>query len=97
MAKPATDIAFIINSLEGGGAERVMSKLLAIMEADFLSAGFRVHLILLDNLPEQQQVPAYVNKVVLDTKGSLHAGYKALKNVLFSVKPDICVSTTFGV
>ena len=92
MAKPATDIAFIINSLEGGGAERVMSKLLAIMEADFLSAGFRVHLILLDNLPEQQQVPAYVNKVVLDTKGSLHAGYKALKNVLFSVKPDICVS-----
>ncbi len=92
MAKPLTDIVFIINSLEGGGAERVMCKLLSIMESDFLAAGYRAHLILLDNLPEQQSVPAYVNKVTLDTKGSLHAGYKALKNTLFSIKPDICVS-----
>lgn len=92
MARPSSDIAFIINSLEGGGAERVMCKLLTIMQADFSRSGVRVHLIILDELPEQQQVPPYVNKITLDSRGSLYKGYDALKTVLAEIRPAICVS-----
>lgn len=92
MQQAKHNIAFIINSLEGGGAERVMCKLLTIMEADFQSAGYNVHLILLDDLPQEQQCPEYVNQVVLDTKGSLHSGYSALKKALEKIAPHTCVS-----
>ena len=51
-ARPAV---FIINSLEGGGAERVMVKLLTIMESYFEEKTIPVHLILLDDLPESHQ------------------------------------------
>ncbi len=60
-ARPAV---FIINSLEGGGAERVMVKLLTIMESYFEEKTIPVHLILLDDLPESHQCPAFVDKTV---------------------------------
>ena len=92
MNQTNTTIAFIINSLEGGGAERVMCKLLSIMEKDFAALNLDVHLILLDDLPQAHCPPSYVRKHVLDTKGSLHNGYSALKTVLRAIKPTLCVS-----
>ena len=75
-ARPAV---FIINSLEGGGAERVMVKLLTIMESYFEEKTIPVHLILLDDLPESHQCPAFVDKTIL--KGGNH--------VRISITPDI--------
>ena len=88
-ARPAV---FIINSLEGGGAERVMVKLLTIMQSYFVAKRVPVHLILLDNLPESQVCPEYVNKIVLNTEGSLVSGYKQLKPVLADLNPEYCFS-----
>ena len=88
-ARPAV---FIINSLEGGGAERVMVKLLTIMKGYFDSKNIPVHLILLDDLPESQVCPSYVNKTVLSSGGSLVAGYRQLKPVLAKLNPDFCFS-----
>lgn len=89
LGRPAV---FIINSLEGGGAERVMVKLLAIMETYFTEKRVPVHLVLLDDLPESQVCPSYVNKTVLDSKGSLAAGYKLLKPLLRELQPEYCFS-----
>ncbi|GFD96424.1 hypothetical protein KUL156_29210 [Alteromonas sp. KUL156] len=88
-ARPAV---FIINSLEGGGAERVMVKLLTIMQSYFVAKNIPVHLILLDNLPESQVCPEYVNKIVLNSEGSLVSGYKQLKPVLTELNPEYCFS-----
>ena len=88
-ARPAV---FIINSLEGGGAERVMVKLLTIMQSYFVTKSVPVHLILLDNLPESQVCPEYVNKIVLNSQGSLVSGYKQLKPVLAELNPEYCFS-----
>ena len=88
-ARPAV---FIINSLEGGGAERVMVKLLTIMQSYFVAKRVPVHLILLDDLPESQVCPEYVNKIVLNTEGSLVSGYKQLQPVLADLNPEYCFS-----
>lgn len=85
-------VVFIINSLEGGGAERVMAKLLAIMEDYFSHADVPVHLVLLDTLEESQQCPPYVTKTVLTSNGSLKAGYQQLKPLLKTLSPQICFS-----
>ncbi len=85
-------VVFIINSLEGGGAERVMAKLLAIMEDYFSHANVPVHLVLLDTLEESQQCPPYVTKTVLTSNGSLKAGYQQLKPLLKTLNPQICFS-----
>ncbi|WP_394220693.1 glycosyltransferase [Alteromonas gracilis] len=83
---------FIINSLEGGGAERVMVKLLTIMEPYFSERKIPVHLVLLDDLPESHQCPEYVNKKVLRSQGSLIEGYKQLKSVLEKLNPEYAFS-----
>lgn len=88
-ARPAV---FIINSLEGGGAERVMVKLLAIMESYYYQLNVPVHLVLLDDLPESQVCPNYVNKTVLNSNGSLLEGYKLLKPLLKALNPTYCFS-----
>ncbi len=87
-----TNVAFMINSLEGGGAERVMCKLLAIMEAYFKEQQLSVYLILLDDLPEAHRCPDYVNKITLDTQGSLVKGYQLAKQKLDAIHPQFCIS-----
>lgn len=88
----SSNVAFLINSLEGGGAERVMCKLLSIMESYFAQQGTSVHLILLDAIEEAHSCPAYVNKITLDTGGSLKQGYAQLKDTLAQLNPDFCLS-----
>ena len=92
MEQSARPAVFIINSLEGGGAERVMVKLLFILENYFAANKTPVHLILLDSLPESQTCPTYVTKTVLNSQGSLVNGYKQLKPLLNRIKPAYCFS-----
>lgn len=86
------NVAFIINSLEGGGAERVMANALRIMQSYYEQQNTGVYLVLLDSTEESQQVPEYVNKITLNTQGSLVNGYKQLRTTLQSIAPEYCVS-----
>ena len=85
-------IAFVINSLEGGGAERVICNLLRTMQNNFTANGCKVYLILLDALPEEQQCPNYVEKVTLDANGKLISSYRQLSHWVKMNKPDLLVS-----
>lgn len=85
-------IAFVINSLEGGGAERVICNLLRTMQDNFTANGCKVYLILLDALPEEQQCPNYVEKVTLDANGKLISSYRQLSHWVKMNKPDLLVS-----
>jgi len=85
-------IAFVINSLEGGGAERVICSLLRTMQESFTLQQCKIYLILLDNLPEQQVCPEYVTKVVLTGNGKLIPSYRQLNQWVDVNKPDLLVS-----
>jgi glycosyltransferase involved in cell wall biosynthesis len=85
-------IVFVINSLEGGGAEKVICDWLVEMEPVFTQSHSKVTLLLLDDLPEAKLVPNYVNKQTLDSKGKLLSSYACLKNALITNKPDIIFS-----
>ena len=62
-------VAFVINSLTAGGAERALVTLLGAL-APHLER-FETHLILLDDERELHTVPSYVVKHVLHCQGSL--------------------------
>jgi hypothetical protein len=85
-------IAFVINSLEGGGAERVMCNLLRTMQSKFNENNCKVYLVLLDKLPELQQCPDYVEKVTLHSKGKLLSSYFQCKQWVKHNSPDLLVS-----
>ena len=85
-------IAFVINSLEGGGAERVICNLMRTMQDSFTANGCKVYLILLDDLPEEQQCPDYVTKITLDANGKLISSYYQLSRWVKTNKPDLLVS-----
>lgn len=92
MSQQPRCLAFVINSLEGGGAERVMCKLLEIMQPVFEARQLTVWLVLLDNLPEAHRCPEYVHKRTLTTQGSLVKGYRQLKQALAEIAPDQVLS-----
>ncbi|GAC23337.1 hypothetical protein GMES_1038 [Paraglaciecola mesophila KMM 241] len=85
-------IAFVINSLEGGGAERVICNLMHTMQDSFTANGCKVYLMLLDDLPEEQQCPDYVTKITLDANGKLISSYYQLSQWVKTNKPDLLVS-----
>lgn len=85
-----TRLAFLINSFEGGGAERAMSNLLHHMKSALTD--YDVHLILLDDQPREQPVPDYVTLHVLDGRFSLARSARQLFGLLRTLKPDVCVS-----
>ncbi|MCU7556115.1 glycosyltransferase [Alteromonas sp. ASW11-19] len=87
--KPAV---FIINSLEGGGAERVMCKLLTILESWYAEQQQKVYLLLLDDTEEAHHCPGYVIKETLASGGSLIRGYTLLHQRLKKLQPEYCVS-----
>jgi glycosyltransferase involved in cell wall biosynthesis len=83
-------VAFIINSLTGGGAERIMARLLTRSVETEKAA--ELHLILLDIEPAAYEVPPEVIVHQLDTKKSLRGGYGPLKAKLKEIGPSISVS-----
>ncbi|NMH60508.1 glycosyltransferase [Alteromonas ponticola] len=92
MPHTSKPVVFIINSLEGGGAEGVMCRLLSIMKSYFLSQQTKVFLVLLDDVQQDHQAPDYVEKVVLNSKGSLLKGLTLLQSTLKKIQPQFCFS-----
>jgi glycosyltransferase involved in cell wall biosynthesis len=86
------NIVFVINSLEGGGAETVICNWLTEMETIFIQSHSKVTLLLLDDLPEANPVPAYVNKITLHSQGKIFSSYASVKSVIVMSKPDIIFS-----
>jgi glycosyltransferase involved in cell wall biosynthesis len=83
-------IAFVINSIGSGGAERVLQLLLEARPARL--AATDIHLILLDNEPERRAMPSFVVKHVLDGRGRMLRSFRLLYRELSRVQPDLIVS-----
>ena len=83
-------IAFIINSLAGGGAERVMTVLLAASK-DRL-AHYELSLVLLDDEPRAYPLPDWLPVHQLDARFSLPRSAAALTKLLRTLRPDATLS-----
>lgn len=83
-------IVFVINSLEGGGAERVLSILLTHLAEPFQDKD--VFLILLDKGTARYPVPDYVKRINLDCRGSMFRSIIALRRVLREISPHTVLS-----
>jgi len=78
---PRSRTAFVINSLAGGGAERVMSILLRNLQEQ--SENTEIHLILLDRETQAYPVPSWIVLHQLDARGSL---LRAIVQVFFCLR-----------
>ncbi|WP_230292136.1 glycosyltransferase [Croceicoccus sp. Ery5] len=86
----ALRLAFVINSIGSGGAERVLDILLR-NRPDW-AADFEIHLIILDEEPKMRAM-GEVDKVhVLDGRGSLLRSTRQLHRLLDEIAPDLVVS-----
>jgi glycosyltransferase involved in cell wall biosynthesis len=83
-------VTFVINSLAGGGAERVMSTILSLSEDKRTS--YDICLVLLDEEPQEYAVPPWLNIVQLDCRGSLGRSVTGLLRVFHAHPPDVTVS-----
>ncbi|MGE3143019.1 MAG: glycosyltransferase [Hyphomonadaceae bacterium] len=83
-------IAFIINSLEGGGAERVFCRVIQGLESRL--AAWRTHVVLLDTAEEVYALPDFVETHRLDARGGMTASVVGLSRRLRCIKPDVAVS-----
>lgn len=84
-------ILFVINSMEGGGAERALAKLLNLLEGSIDLSFYEIHLALLDDLERQQAIPDYVKVHQLDAKGGLYLSIVHLNSLFKQIKPMVIV------
>lgn len=85
---PRRRIAFVINSLGPGGAERVMTTILHSASPE----EWDVHLVLLDREEEHRLPPAFVTVHRLDCGMKLMTSIQQLTQALQGIKPDLIVS-----
>src|SRR5262245_30322972 len=90
MTSSARSVAFIINSLTAGGAERALVSLIGAME-DRLQ-GIAAHLVLLDMEEGRHAAPGFVTKHVLDADFSLPKSTTRLTRLLKDLSPDVTLS-----
>jgi glycosyltransferase involved in cell wall biosynthesis len=83
-------ILFVINSLAGGGAERVMLKLIEASR-DRL-AGVDCALVLLDNEPQAYTPPDWLTVVQLDGRFKLGRSLRELSGAIRIFRPDATLS-----
>ena len=83
-------ILFVINSLAGGGAERVVSRLLALSEP--YTDRYRISLALLDKAAIAYPVPDFVTVHQLDSRGSFWRSICELRRLVRQLKPDLRLS-----
>lgn len=83
-------VMFIINSLAGGGAERVMCTLLRASQAE--QRDFRIVLLLLDRQEMTYQVPEGIEVRQLDCRHSLVRSIWSVFQALRRARPDVTVS-----
>lgn len=93
-AMPATDrrkkAVFVINSLAGGGAERIMTTL--VRASGPWRDRYDISLVLLDREPGAYSVPNWVDVIQFDTRGKLLSGILALRRLLVQMRPDVTLS-----
>jgi N-acetylgalactosamine-N,N'-diacetylbacillosaminyl-diphospho-undecaprenol 4-alpha-N-acetylgalactosaminyltransferase len=87
-ARPS--ILFIINSLGGGGAERVVSRLLNLSHC--YREHYRISLALLDKVEIAYPIPDFVTVHQLECEGSLYRSIWQLKRLVGRLKPDLRLS-----
>lgn len=89
-AGQAGRICFLINSMEGGGAERAMANLLHHLLPRL--PGRAVELVLLDDRPVVQDLPAGLRVVTLAGGGRIGGAAWALWRHWRSAPPQVCIS-----
>lgn len=87
---PKKRAVFIINSLAGGGAERVMSTLLTSSGRE--REEFEIVLVLLDIEDTPYNLPTWISVLQLDCRHSLLRSILALAFLFRRVRPDVSVS-----
>lgn len=87
---PRKKAVFIINSLTGGGAERVMTTLLRASER--WRSRYDMSLVLLDEEPSAYDVPDWVATTQLDCRGKSIVSALALRKHLSALRPDVTLS-----
>lgn len=83
-------VLFIINSLAGGGAERVICTLLRASQSELWDN--QISLLLLDREPAMYEVPHWVDVEQLDCRHSLVRSIWSVWRALRRAKPDLTVS-----
>jgi glycosyltransferase involved in cell wall biosynthesis len=83
-------VLFIINSLAGGGAERVMCTLLRASQGEFGNS--QISLLLLDREAAMYDVPRWIDVQQLDCRHSLIRSIWSVWRALARAKPDLTVS-----
>ena len=83
-------VVFMINSLAGGGAERVMCTLLRASRDQLRD--HRISLLLLDREASMYEVPSWIEVVQLDCRHSLVRSVLSVWQATRRLKPDIAVS-----
>lgn len=83
-------VLFLINSLAGGGAERVMLKLIDLSEHHY--GRENLHLVLLDDEPDQYIVPDWLTVHRLRSKRGLLSSLMAFVRIRRQIRPDVVVS-----
>jgi glycosyltransferase involved in cell wall biosynthesis len=83
-------LLFVVNSLAGGGAERVFSTLLAGLEQTL--APYEVHVALLDQEPAAYSLPDWVRLHQLDCRRSLVRSVRQLAALAGQVRPQLVFS-----
>jgi N-acetylgalactosamine-N,N'-diacetylbacillosaminyl-diphospho-undecaprenol 4-alpha-N-acetylgalactosaminyltransferase len=83
-------VMFMINSLAGGGAERVMCTLLRASQAE--QRDFRIVLLLLDRQEIAYEVPRGIEVQQLDCRSSLIRSIWSVFQALRRARPDVTVS-----
>ena len=91
VAQPARKrVLFIINSLAGGGAERVICTLLRASQDELRDS--RISLLLLDREAAMYEVPRWVEVEQLDCRHSLIRSIWSVWRALRRARPDLTVS-----
>ena len=88
--QPKPRILFAINSLAGGGAERVFTSLLAASEAH--ARDYEIAVVLLDEDPPGYALPSWVPVHRLNCRHSFILSTLRLTTLVASLKPDVMLS-----
>lgn len=83
-------IVFLINSLAGGGAERIMTRLLASSAA--YAQSYDLHLVLLDDEPDAYSLPDWLTVHRLNANTSFAKSLAAGLRCLHRLQPAVCLS-----
>lgn len=81
---------FIINSLAGGGAERVMTTVLGASEP--WRDRYQITLALLDREAAAYATPGWIDRIELDCGGGLLSSLRQVRKLVSRIRPDVTIS-----